>query len=254
MLEAAVDLAAAGWSVLPCRATGVKAKAPLLAHGHHDASSDPVTIAGWWNYWPDALIGAVVPRSLLVLDIDPRNGGSLEALEMVTGVLPETLTVWSGRNDGGRHLYFARPPHRLVSTRLPAGVDLKQSGYCIMPPSRHPVTSQSYRWDVRDTAGLTPQSLTALAPAPRHRASLAAGSPGGRIKSVAGLVVAVEKAPLGQRNKTLFWALRRALEEGHDVLALGLLEDAARRSGLSDAEVAATIRSAAQRDARGERR
>jgi hypothetical protein len=43
------------------------------------------------------MIGARVPDSLLVIDIDPRNGGSLEALTNQVGALPETLTAWSGR-------------------------------------------------------------------------------------------------------------------------------------------------------------
>jgi hypothetical protein len=73
---------------------------------------DPDQIKLWWTKWPNAMIGAAVPESLLVIDIDPRNGGSLQALTDLVGALPETLTAWSGRNDCGHHLYFLRPQGR----------------------------------------------------------------------------------------------------------------------------------------------
>src|SRR6266550_9200955 len=73
MLGEALDLAAQGWRVLPCIPTGERAKAPLLEHGFHDATLDPTVITSWWTRWPTAMIGARVPESLLIIDIDPRN-------------------------------------------------------------------------------------------------------------------------------------------------------------------------------------
>jgi hypothetical protein len=90
MLSAALDLAVHGWSVLPCHPSGPKAKAPLLEHGHLDATQDPGTITAWWTRWPDAMIGCPVPESLLVLDVDPRNGGSFELLQEA----PLSVTIW----------------------------------------------------------------------------------------------------------------------------------------------------------------
>ena len=150
MLAAAWALAAAAWEVFPCKWTGPYAKAPMTVNGHRNATMDPDQIKLWWTKWPNAMIGARVPDNCIVIDIDPRNGGSIEALEEFTGSLPATLTVWSGRNDGGRHLYFQRPASPLSSTRLPKGVDLKANGYCIMPPSIHPATGQPYRWQDED--------------------------------------------------------------------------------------------------------
>jgi hypothetical protein len=75
-----------------------------------------------------------VPAGCIVLDPDPRKGGTVAALEEANGgPLPKTLTTWTGRNDGGCHLYFIRPAGRLTSTRLPKGVDLKANGYVIVP-------------------------------------------------------------------------------------------------------------------------
>jgi hypothetical protein len=152
--EAALELAANGWAVFPCWERNYRtdpktgepegAKSPhsdkrlQLINGHLDASRDPDLIRAWWRRWPKAMIGAPVPDSLLVVDVDPRNGGSLQELESLTGSLPPTLTAWSGRNDGGQHLYFLRPAGPLSSTRLPQGIDLKANGYCVVPPSIHP--------------------------------------------------------------------------------------------------------------------
>jgi hypothetical protein len=150
--------------VLPCNS---KTKAPLLPHGHHDASCDPDTITEWWARWPDALIGAVIPPHLLVLDCDPRNGGSFGELRKVLGGLPPTLTCVSGRGDGGFHAYYLRPAGELTSARLPAGIDLKLCGYCIVAPSLHPVTGRAYRWINRPAVALPDRAVRGLRPIER---------------------------------------------------------------------------------------
>lgn len=233
-LTAALDYAAHGWAVLPCSA---RTKAPLPKHGHHDASTDVAQLVDWWIAWPDALIGAAVPDELLVLDLDPRNGGSLEQLQQVLGELPETLTCWSGRNDGGRHLYFLRPRGELSRHRLPSGVDLKIHGYMIMPPSPHPATGLPYRWERRAAARLSRYAVEALRPAERR---IIAGS---GVGNGATLVATITSAPHGKRNDLLFWAARRAVEEGHPDL-LDALVQAAAKVGLEPREVERTISSA----------
>jgi Bifunctional DNA primase/polymerase, N-terminal len=142
-LTAAVELAQHGWPVFPCRG-----KVPMTKHGHLDATTDQDQARELWMRYPHANIGAAVPPSLAVFDIDPRNGGSFDALTAIVGPLPQTLTAWSGRGDGGRHLYFLRPHGELTSTKLPLGIDLKAYGYCVMPPSLHPATGQPYRWEL----------------------------------------------------------------------------------------------------------
>ena len=83
-----------------------------------------------------------MPDDLLVVDLDPRNGGDLDDL-----VLPETMTVLSGRGDGGMHRYYARPhaPHGIDLHPRP-GVDVKINGFMVMPPSLHPDTGKPYTW------------------------------------------------------------------------------------------------------------
>lgn len=244
MQDAALDLATKGWRLLPCWPAGERAKSPIgtvVPNGFKDASSDADTVRGWWGRYPDAMIGAVVPDPLLVLDVDPRNGGDLDALQNVLGGLPPTLTAFSGRNDGGRHLYFMRPPGVLSSRRLPPGIDLKVSGYCIVPPSVHPATGQPYRWAPARVANLPDVAVTALRP-PR-RPVLVHSATNGAVGAVGALVHAVQDAPEGRRHKVLLWAGCRVFGERHTDPegVLARLGEAGLEAGLSTAEVGAAI-------------
>jgi Bifunctional DNA primase/polymerase, N-terminal len=212
MLDGAYSLAAVGWEVFPCLWCGKNAKAPLVpSPGFHLATSDPEQIELWWTKWPKAMIGARIPASTLVIDVDPRKGGDLAKLVDSVGALPLTLTVWSGRNDGGCHLYFRRSGGlATTSTRLPEGIDLKDAGkgYCIMPPSIHPATGQPYRWEMREPA-ILPQRLRELLrytpPPVRPFSSNGDGS---------GLVRKVAETGEGNRDRVLYWAARCAVDEG----------------------------------------
>lgn len=221
----ALALAASGWAVFPCHESGLRAKAPYTEHGHLEASTDPGQISAWWNRWPLAMIGAPVPPALIVLDLDPRNGGQLDALPP----LPVTLTVWSGRCDGGRHFYFRRPAGAFTSTRLPRGWDLKASGYCILPPSLHPATGQPYRWEEHDPAPMPAEVRDLLRPAPAARQpSRHAARGDGR--HLADFVARQER---GNINDAVYWAAKKAALEGilTDDLAAELVAAAARAAG-----------------------
>lgn len=241
MLEAALDLASKGWSVFPCWWSGERAKAPMTKTGFKAATTDPEQIRYWWERAPQALIGGSLPKHLLVLDVDPHNGGSLDELEQHLGPLPPTLTVWSGRGDGGRHLYFHRPPGELTSTALPTGVDLRVGGrhYLILPPSLHPLTGEPYVWDSSPVSSLTPPAASkirriAKSVTPRRLSSETARN---------GLLAFVAGAPEGERNSRLFWAACRA-SEANDKVALENLRNAAATAGLSETETERTIESA----------
>jgi hypothetical protein len=84
---------------------------------------------------------------VIVLDVDPRNGGneSLAELEGRHGGVPDTLQVLTGGD--GRHFYFAAPEGvRVPSRKVASGLDLKaDGGYVIAPPSSHP-SGGTYRW------------------------------------------------------------------------------------------------------------
>jgi len=239
MLDHALALARKGWPVFPCRESGERAKAPYTEHGSKEATRGEAIIREWWEEHPDALIGAKVPRTLMAFDIDPRNGGSLDELVEVTGPLPVTLSVISGRNDGGTHLYFRRPPmDRLYRGRLPNGIDLLVNGYGIMPPSLHPATGDPYRWVPNAIATLPDRIITTLTPPPRR-----ARVPGEK-GNVVGLANTVANADPGTRNELLYWAARTAHEEGASDEDFETIVAAGLHSGLREHEVRRTVASA----------
>ncbi|MBO0844570.1 MAG: bifunctional DNA primase/polymerase [Nocardioides sp.] len=235
LLDHALAYASGGWAVFP-----LNGKIPYTPNGYKDATTDHGRIRDWWNRWPDANIGAPVPAGLIVLDVDPRNGGTVEAL----GDLPPTLTAWSGRGDGGRHLYFRLPDNltEITSTRLPRGVDLKRHGHMVVPPSIHPDTGQEYWWGTGQPAAPLPEHLIELI---RYQARpVYTGPRRDPTEAGAGLIATVATAPEGKRNDFLFWAAGRASTEG----ILDALEDdllaAAVSAGLPESEARTAIRSA----------
>jgi hypothetical protein len=58
-----------------------------LCHGLYAATSDPDRVGRWWDRWPQANIGARVPASLLVVDLDPRHGGLARLAEAFAQLL-----------------------------------------------------------------------------------------------------------------------------------------------------------------------
>ncbi len=145
--RAALSYAKRGWSVIPAEPRG---KRPVVAWQEFQrriATADE--IADWFGRWPDANVAVVTGAlsGLVVLDIDPRHGGtdSLSRLEITHGPLPQTLEALTG--GGGRHLYF-RHPGGLVRNRvgLAPGVDVRGDGGCVVaPPSVHP-SGKRYAW------------------------------------------------------------------------------------------------------------
>jgi hypothetical protein len=83
---------------------------------------------------------------LLVIDVDPRNGGeaSLESLFSKHARFPETAEQVTG--GGGRHFVFRYPGVPTPKT-LARGIDVKaEGGYIVVAPSIHP-SGNPYRWD-----------------------------------------------------------------------------------------------------------
>ncbi|WP_158220332.1 bifunctional DNA primase/polymerase [Kineosporia sp. A_224] len=223
MLAAALDLVGAGWAVFPL--TG---KAPRTRRGFHDATCDPEQIRAWWSAAPGANIGGAIPGGLLVLDIDPRNGGdaTIGRLQRTHGPLPDTLTVITGRGDGGRHLYLRRPPGPVTGARTP-GVDVKVSGYMVLPPSTHPDTATPYRWlDPAAPIAAPPRWFVRLLRPVDARPNLEprqlpSGSDRYGLAALAAEAASVAGTTTGGRNH----ALNRAAFKAGQLVAAGLLSD-----------------------------
>jgi hypothetical protein len=126
-----------GWRILPVTPGG---KQPLNGQGIDHATTDLNAIRTWFTERPDANIGIRLDTAdLFAVDIDPRNGGSLELINE----LPPTLTAKTG--GGGMHLLYRMPNGAQVPGRLRQGVDIKYRGYIVVEPSRHP-SGGTYNW------------------------------------------------------------------------------------------------------------
>lgn len=134
------------------------AKHPRFKGKDRGATIDPAQIEREIRY-PSSNIGVHCGLSgLVVIDIDPRNGGweTLAALEAEHGLLEAAIVADTG--GGGQHRYFRARAVSAYPSSLGAGVDV-QSGnkYVIVPPSRH-CSGGTYRW--RD--GCDPSSALLL--------------------------------------------------------------------------------------------
>lgn len=144
--EHALAYAYRGWAVFPlCEAS----KKPLTSHGFKDASTDRGQISRWWRANPRANIGIATGRvsNLIVVDIDPKNGGNLQEFWKLTNLDEYKLGLVTTGSDGS-HLYFRYPEGIEVPSRIEfiKGVDLKSDGgYVVAPPSVHP-NGVLYAW------------------------------------------------------------------------------------------------------------
>ena len=217
-------------------------KHPITRHGVNDATTDHEQIAKWWTEHPDANIGIAAGRvsGILVLDIDPRNGGAetLQRLEKELRPLPETVT--SNTGGGGEHRIFKYPNFSvrkdLAGKLLGPGVDVLSDG-CIMvaPLSRH-ASGNRYRWqDGKSFRDLEPVPL----PEPwldRLRGSIPA--PGDADSAAA---QPAELVPEGRRNTyltSLAGTLHRSGASSEAITAALMAENMAKcKSPLDSSEV-----------------
>jgi hypothetical protein len=128
-------------------------KHPRTGAGFKNATrSDPEQVRRWWRQAPMANIGIACGASqLVVIDVDPRNGGdeTLRALLAQHGPFPDTPQQLTG--GGGVHYFFRRPDWPVVAAPaggLGLGVDVQADGkYIIAAPSTH-YLGKPYAWDL----------------------------------------------------------------------------------------------------------
>jgi hypothetical protein len=162
-LSYALAAARIGWWTFPLAAGQKTPEGSLVPHGVKDASRDEAQLRAWWASRPELGIGlACGPSGLLVLDVDPRNGGDVVLEEFVRahGALPHTPTAETG--GGGAHFVFRAPVDPVTGevlrlrAKLAPGLDLKgDGGYIVVAPSVHP-SGQRYRWHPRARPSETP--------------------------------------------------------------------------------------------------
>lgn len=140
-LDYALRYADLGWYVIPVRTD----KKPLDGYGLNSATRDTSVIRNIWTEHPHAGIAIACEKSgLVVLDIDPRNGGreTLARLEAEQGVIYAAIA--SVTQSGGEHRVFKAEPGVTYPGTLGAGLDVKHRGYILVEPSQG--EQGAYRW------------------------------------------------------------------------------------------------------------
>lgn len=139
--RAALQYAGIGWLVFPL---WPGTKNPITPNGHLAASSDPATVAGWWQQHPAANIGISLAASgLVAVDPDTYKPGCEWDSFKAGHAVPDTLTQRTAR--GGQHLIFAAPPGASYASKLCEGVDVKHNGYIVAAPSLF--EGGAYQWE-----------------------------------------------------------------------------------------------------------
>lgn len=221
--SAAVAYAGMGWPVFPL---AVKAKIPAIAkaaggNGVNDATTDMNLIMAWSKKYPHANVGIACGETsgLVVIDIDPRNGGnaSLLALGAKGRAFPDCPIARTG--GGGLHMLF-RFDEKIINSKnkLGPGIDVKSSGgYIVGAPSEVLQPSGvigKYEW-ARHPVDVSPPRLpiwvsSMLAPIQRPPHLQPSRMEGPTTANMTALVEFVRKSGKGDGNNRLYWAACRA--------------------------------------------
>jgi hypothetical protein len=171
-----------GWKLIPCHGISPAGcncgnshsgrsdggKHPMISDWPLNATSDSQQLHNWFGNESRNNVAVVCDQSgLVVIDIDPRNGGdeSFIALEsFLEGAIPITVTALTGeytvkgKKVRGRHLYFkADSTAQYIKdfSRLGyKGIDVKSNGYVLLSPSLHS-SGVYYEWE----DGLSPYDI-----------------------------------------------------------------------------------------------
>jgi hypothetical protein len=219
-----------GWSIFPLLP---RSKLPATTNGFKDATNHFGKIMEWHSANSEYNWGLATGK-LIVIDVDPKNGGSLDSLSG----LPQTLIAKTG--SGGCHLYYKNSglDIRNSVSKLAPGVDVRgQGGYVVLPPSTHP-NGNKYEW----LTGIN--SLVEVPKILRDKLEV--------IKVTAARFIQPELITNGGRNDTLFrlacsLKTRGLLDES--ILAAILIENKRRCSPpLEEEEIEKIVQSSARYD------
>lgn len=252
--DAAVHYVQRGWQVLPLK---IREKCPLgtlVPHGLLQASTDLTIINEWWRKEPLANVGIRTGKvsGIVVLDIDPRHGGteSLINIEKQYGPLPHTIRSQTG--GGGQHIFFLYPgSHISNKTQLGGwpGIDVRgDNGYIVAPPSIHN-SGNSYQWVVNSMPN---PNTPGLAPLPPWLLKLLSLSTKSRKPLQGWRKTFIEGAQEGTRNETLASIIGHLLAHKIDpFITAGLMlawNQTKNSPPLTEKEVLSTVDSIAKKE------
>ena len=164
ILEAALEYAKRGWSVIPIS----KNKNPLIKWktATREELTNPDNIRKWWEKFPAANVAIVTGErsgGLVVVDLDVDEEKGVNGKEALKEWCDEhdifpiesSATVYTGR--GGQHLYFQSPFTYHNQVGCLEGVDIRGEGGCVVaPPSVHGGTRREYVWDIETDEVIVP--------------------------------------------------------------------------------------------------
>lgn len=166
ILDAALEYAARGWSVIPIS----RDKKPLIPwkDATRDELTDPDNIKGWWKKYPSANVAIVTGKrsgGLVVIDLDVDDQKGVDGRyslqewcdENYIYDIESSATVATGR--GGQHLYFRSDYDFHNQVGCLEGVDIRAEGGCVVaPPSVHGTTKREYTWDIESEDVTIPEA------------------------------------------------------------------------------------------------
>ncbi len=133
-LAAALEYLANG--LVPIPVTPDQKQPPLVRWTHYRRHRPTrAQVRRWWERWPEANVAVLTgPLSnLVVLDVDPRNGGleSLAALTTQHGPIGHRRLV---DTPNGWHFWLTHPGGVVTSHPIAPGLDVKGDGGLVLAP------------------------------------------------------------------------------------------------------------------------
>jgi hypothetical protein len=236
--------AKAGWRSFP---VWPGEKRPIYAGWQSGASTDREMLTRYFSD-TDRNIGVVTGEVFEAWDIEAPHVEAFFAFIAKHGTLPESPLATTGR--GGIHVLMTPivgHTRKLYLDGTHIGEIKSTGGFIVVAPSE---TEAQYHWRYlpeRLAVQAPPDWLQGLLERPQGTKRLPApmSTPDDVVTVLGRLAGSVEHAPEGTRNNYLYWAMRRAVEEGVPVRhAAKVLHGAGIEAGLPLDEVETTIRSA----------
>jgi hypothetical protein len=162
-LDAALQYLGLGWAVVPlhwidqgvcscgnheCLTPGKHPYPKFARHGVHSASKDTATVREWYTKEPRLNLGIACGEisGIVVLDVDPRNGGddTLFDIEKRHGKASDTPTAITG--GGGQHFVYKYSAGNVYKSPG-RGLDVLSNGKLfVVAPSSHK-SGNTYEWE-----------------------------------------------------------------------------------------------------------
>lgn len=258
-LQAALSLAKNDFYIFPARPN----KSPYIKDWPSSGSRDESVIREWWHNFPDAIPGLPCgANGIFVIDCDIREDiNGVEAWQQIAArmALDYSACPIIATPSGGQHIYFTQgsgPPLKNSSSKLARGIDTRGDGGYIIAPGATLPDGRTYMWTTGNLAcipAISEDLRDLLLNEPQHIPQPAAPTPDADQRQYA--LTALHKeaqnihsAASGTRND----ALNKAAFQVGSIIPLGgitryeaetALTNAAKLSGLGEAEIAATLKS-----------